>query len=361
MMDTLLGFIAPWALFAFILVLQALLPARRVRGDVRDEITGELLVYRLNGLPVFLIVVSTWFVGAYLQWIPFDWLWQHRWSGLVGAMVLAAIAAAAALRGVPARERSWWREYYLGRRKNLRMLGGRVDAKMYLYVAGATVLELNLLSFGAHHLLSYPMDPSPGIILYIGLFTWFVLDYLLFEHVHVCTCDLFAQRLGFKRVWGCLAVYAYLYAIGLWVVADHANPGSSAGYLALSAFIFFVGWSLARGSSMQKYCFRHDPEQVFLGRIRPVSIATGEQRILCSGFWGLSRHVNYLGEMLMATGLTLALGWPWLVIPWLYPLYCVVLLGTRAKDDDRRCAQKYGELWHQYREKVPWRIVPYLY
>ncbi len=141
--------------------------------------------------------------------------------------------------------------------------------------------------------------------------------------------------LGFKRVCGCLAVYAYLYAIGLWVVADRTNPGSSAGYLTLSAFIFFAGWSLARGANMQ-------------------------QRILCSGFWGLSRHVNYLGEVLMATGLTLALGWPWLVIPWLYPLYYVVLLGARANDDDRRCAQKYGELWQQYREKVPWRIVPYL-
>ena len=34
------------------------------------------------------------------------------------------------------------------------------------------------------------------------------------------------------------------------------------------------------------------------------------------------------------------------------------LLFPRERDDDRRYAAKYGPLWEQYREKVPWRIVP---
>ena len=361
MMDYLLGFFTPWALFALILALQALMPARRLKGYVRDEITGESLVYRLNGLPVFLVMVSAWFVAGYLQWLPFDWLWQHRWSGVAGAWVLGLAASAAVLWGAPTRSPSWWRDYYLGRRKNPRMFKDRVDAKMYLYVAGATVLELNLLSFAAHHLLSHASDPSPGVILHVCLFTWFVVEYLVFEHVHLYTYDLFAERVGFKLVWGCLAFYSYVYAIGLWAVADHANPDPALWYLALSAVVFFAGWSLARGANMQKYYFKRDPSRVFLGRFEPQTLSQGEQQILCSGFWGISRHVNYLGEVLMAAGLTLALGWPWLLIPWLYPLYYVMLLGARERDDDRRCEQKYGELWHRYRKKVPWRIVPYLY
>ena len=63
----------------------------------------------------------------------------------------------------------------------------------------------------------------------------------------------------------------------------------------------------------------------------------------------------------MATGLTLALGWPWLIVPWLYPLYYAVFLPTRERDDDRRCEEKYGELSRRYREKVPRRIIPYVY
>ncbi len=63
----------------------------------------------------------------------------------------------------------------------------------------------------------------------------------------------------------------------------------------------------------------------------------------------------------MATGLALALGWPMLVGPWLYVLYYVLLLGFRERDDDRRCAEKYGALWERYRAAVRWRIVPGVY
>ncbi len=35
------------------------------------------------------------------------------------------------------------------------MFGGRADAKMLPYLVGAVHLELNLLSFAAHHFLAY--------------------------------------------------------------------------------------------------------------------------------------------------------------------------------------------------------------
>ena len=43
------GFFSSWIIFAGILALHLLLPARRVTGYVRDEDSGELLRYRLNG------------------------------------------------------------------------------------------------------------------------------------------------------------------------------------------------------------------------------------------------------------------------------------------------------------------------
>ena len=63
----------------------------------------------------------------------------------------------------------------------------------------------------------------------------------------------------------------------------------------------------------------------------------------------------------MALGLAMALGHlnsPW---PWLYPLYYVLLLFPRERDDDRRCAEKYGVLWDRYKEKVRYRIIPGIY
>ena len=191
------GFFSSWLIFAAVLVLQLVLPARRIEGYARNEQTGRRLGYRLNGLPVFAICVAAWFVLGHYGVMPWDWLWRHRWSGAAGACVLGVLASAAVVFPAPARRRSSLADYYLGRRPNPRMFRGRVDAKMYLYVAGATLLQLNLLSFAGHHHLNNPLDLSPGVVLYLMLFTWFICDYLFFERVHLYTYDLVAEHLGF--------------------------------------------------------------------------------------------------------------------------------------------------------------------
>ena len=360
MTDLWAGFFAPWVAFAGFLGLHLALPARRVAGYVRDERSGEVLRYRLNGLLVFVVALGVWFAACHYGVMPWDWFWQHRWSGAAGALTLGLLVSAAVVLTAPNREGSPLAELYLGRRANPQMFGGHADAKMFLYLAGATLLELNLLSFAAHHLLAFPGDPSPGVVLYVGLLTWFVCDYLVFERVHLYTYDLFAERVGFKLVWGCLCWYPFFYAVGLWSVSDLPNPHASAWLAVLATVVFFSGWTLSRGANLQKFSFKQDPERAFLGLV-PKAFSDGERRVLFSGFWGLSRHVNYLGEILMATGLALALGWPRMLGPWLYPLYYVALLVPRERADDRRCAAKYGRLWEQYREKVPWRIVPRVY
>ena len=127
------------------------------------------------------------------------------------------------------------------------------------------------------------------------------------------------------------------------------------------AIVFFAGWTLSRGANMQKYYFKTEPERAFLGFMKPKTLSDGKNALLCSGFWAVSRHVNYLGEILMATGLTLALGRPGLWVVWLYPLYYVALLVPRERADERRCAAKYGALWTEYERRVPRRIIPWLY
>jgi delta14-sterol reductase len=125
----------------------------------------------------------------------------------------------------------------------------------------------------------------------------------------------------------------------------------------LCGVLFFTGWALSRGANLQKFHFKRDPTRTFLG-ITPEAL---QGRVLVNGFWGLSRHINYLGEVLMALGISLALGNPLAWEPWLYPLYYVALLVPRQIDDDKRCAAKYGPLWHDYVKRVPKRIIPFVY
>ena len=269
------GFFAPWFVYAAISGLHLALPGRRIEGYARDEKSGAPVRYRLNGPLVFAVSMGLWLAAGYSGVIPWDWLWQHRWSGAAGAFVLSLATTAAVVFSAPGEGRSLLADLFLGRRANPQMFSGRADAKMLLYLVGAIFLELNLLSFAAHHFLAYPDDPSPGVLLYVALFSWFVCDYLLFERVHLYTYDLVAERLGFKLVRGCLAWYPYFYAVGLWSVADLPNPQPPTWLLAVSALIFFAGWSLARGANMQKFAFKRDPEHVFMGRIPAKTLSDG--------------------------------------------------------------------------------------
>jgi hypothetical protein len=86
MSDFAAGFFAPWIIYAVMLGLHLVLPARKVVGYVSDPATGEPLRYRLNGLLVLLAVVVLWVVTAATGVLAWDWLYAHRWSGLIGAL-----------------------------------------------------------------------------------------------------------------------------------------------------------------------------------------------------------------------------------------------------------------------------------
>lgn len=354
------GFLAPVFIYALIFLLNAVLPGRWVTGYVTKENSSEKLRYRLNGIVVLFTVVALWFLFGYLKLMPWNWLYLHRWEGLIGAVIFGLIFSfAIVITNAPVKQ-SFLADFYLGRLENPQLWGGRIDAKMWLYLIGAVMLQLNALSFCAHHYLTYGADSSAGIFLCTALLTFFLIDYLTFEEVHLYTYDLFAERVGFKLGWGCIAFYPYFYSIPLWSTVDLANPHKPTWWLILSALVFFSGWCLSRGANLQKYFFKKKANKTFLG-ITPETITDGKRILLVNGFWGLSRHINYLGEILMATGLVLSVGYPFMIGPWLYPLYYVALLFPRQIDDDKRCAQKYGELWKTYLQKVPYRIIPFIY
>ena len=349
-------------LYGALLALHLGLPARRVSGYVRDP-AGVPLRYRLNGILVLLSSVGLWAAACQLRLLAWDALYVHRWELAEGACMLgAAFTLWVVLTAPRGPGRSLLQELYLGRTANPQWWGGRVDAKMALYLLGAVMLELNLLSFAAHQVMHFPRHQSWGVIVYTALFTFFLLDYLTFEKVHLYTYDFVAENVGFKLGWGCLVFYPFFYPVGLWAVADREVPGLPFAWELGAVGLFFCGWVLSRGANLQKFWFKVDPGRSVFGLMRPEALTGRDGKtVLVSGFWGLSRHINYLGELLMATGLTLSLGVLGAWAPWLYPLYYLALLVPRQREDDRRCQAKYGDLWEEYRRRVPHRIVPFLY
>ncbi|MEP7128454.1 MAG: DUF1295 domain-containing protein [Chitinophagales bacterium] len=359
-MEKILGFLSPVIVCLVISVLHYVLPGRRVIGYVNRSNSNEKLKYYLNGKYVLLLVMATWFLLGYAGILPWNWLYLNRWYALAGAFCTGIIFTMVIVLPYPPVKKSLLADLFLGRLDNPQLWNGRIDAKMWLYLIGAVMLELSVLSFAAHHWLLYQSDASCGIFLSAALLTFFVIDYLTFEEVHLYTYDLFAEKVGFKLGWGCLVFYPFFYSIALWSTVDLPDQHTSPLLLLLYTLMFFSGWILSRGANLQKYHFKKNPQKTFLGII-PEAITDGNKTLLVNGFWGLSRHINYLGEILMATGIILCVGHPSLIWPWLYPIYYIALLFPRQMDDDKRCAQKYGALWNTYKEKVPYRIIPYVY
>ncbi len=48
-------------------------------------------------------------------------------------------------------------------------------------------------------------------------------------------------------------------------------------------------------------------------------------------------------------------------VPYFYPFYFAILLIHREMRDEHKCSTKYGAAWQEYRKRVPYHIVPYVY
>jgi hypothetical protein len=279
---------------------------------------------------------------------------QLRGQAAAGVDVMAALPASPP-RGAGG-------HFFYGRAFNPQLLG--VDVKMGLYTLGAAVLQWNLLSALALGARAPGGRPTLALGTYAGLLTWFIAEYLLLEAVHLYTYDIMCERVGFKLAWGCFAFYPYFYCAGVWALLAAPAADLTAAGCAATVATFLTGWVLTRGANLQKYVFKTRPEgTAFACGLVPNGTVPGT-RLLCTGFWGLARHVNYLGEIVQAVGLALPASLvgapPALVgLAWAYPLYYVALFVPRQIDDDEQIQLKYGErAFAEYTRRVPYRIVP---
>ncbi len=359
------GFLTPLFVFIAFFVVQLILPGRRVTGYVVDAETGEPRSYRLNGILVFSVAMIVW--AFEIGGLPRDWFYRSSVYAVVGGTVLTIIMTTIGVFSYPEgkvknRFLAWW----FGRAQEIQFFNGRFDVKMYFYVVGGTMLSLNCLSGAVWHYREFGDDANPGVYLYAGFFTFYVLDYFVFERVQLYTYDLIHENVGFKLFWGGLIVYGWLYILPLWGMAVHPDPGFEGFgrwvWLIGAPAMFFFGWCISRGANMQKYTFKRWPERKFLGFMEPEYIEAGERKILCNGFWGPARHFNYMGEGFFCLSVALVFGHFTNLWAWTY-FACIVSLFTyRQLDDEKHCEEKYGaEKWAEYKARVKYRIIPGIY
>ena len=64
-------------------------------------------------------------------------------------------------------------------------------------------------------------------------------------------------------------------------------------------------------------------------------VAKFQGKILISGFWGMGKHMNYTGDLIMALSYCLPCGLQ--LGGYVYVIYLTILLTHRAYRDDAKC------------------------
>ena len=363
--EAIAGFFTPLVIFAVFFLAQLILPGKRVPGYVINPETGKPRNYRLNGIVVFAVALIAW--AFELTGMPREWFYRSSIYAVVGGTVFTTIFAIIAVFSQPqGKIKNPLLALWDGRAQEISFFNERFDIKMYFYVVGGTMLALNALSGAAYNYEIFGENYNPGVFLYAAFYTYYILDYFIFERVQLYTYDLIHEGIGFKMFWGGLVVYGWLFILPLWGMAAYPSPGFSSGWtyfwLIGTTALFLFGWGISRGANMQKYTFKRWPDRKFLGLIEPEYIQAGDRKILCSGFWGAARHFNYLGEGFLGLSIALAFGYltnPW---AWIYFVFVVTFFTFRQRFDDAYCAEKYGaEKWAEYQARVKYRILPGIY
>lgn len=183
---------------------------------------------------------------------------------------------------------------------------------------------------------------------------------VLSEEYYLSTVFVMEGGLGYTSIAGFLCTMPFMAVLPAKFLLEHKQvlplyclPGI--------VVLFLAGLVLAHVALKRKYCFRRNwPDPTSRGQGMDYLTDKSSNRLLVSGVWGFVRHPNYLGDLLCSLACALLCGFRHF-LPFYPFLVTAVLLAVRTVQVERKCRERYGELWHKYTERVKYRIVPYVF
>lgn len=209
---------------------------------------------------------------------------------------------------------------------------------------------------------------SNSMVLVNILHNLYIVDFFYHEDWYLRTIDICHDHFGFYLAWGDSVWLPFLYTLQSQYLAFN--------YVDLSNLSFFfifslgvLGYVIFRTTNNQKDKVRKTNGKCLIFNKRPKILRLNYKTtdgnshktlLLYSGFWGMSRHMNYLGDLLISLAMCLACGFNH-ISPYFYIIYMVILLINRIYRDDERCRQKYGNAWEEYCKLVPFKLIPFVF
>lgn len=342
--------------------LDVLLPAKKVAGLKQRD--GVVMTYRLNGF------LSLWVsVAAVFALLSTGVVTGGDVLAELGAMLSIAVIFSFAFSGFlyaygyrserdEARTGHRLYDFFMGTSLNPR-IGGHFDLKFFFESKiGLTTWIAIVLAMGAAEIERTGALSTPMIL--VGLFQlWYVADFYWFEDAMLSTWDINYENYGFMLAFGFVVWMPFNFSLQSQYLV-YQDPELPVWAMALLVVLNFAGYYVFRSANLQKHRFRTEDDPLIWGK-EPSYIQTERgTKLLTSGWWGIARHANYLGDLMMALAWCLPCGFSH-VTPYFYFIYFAPLLIDRERRDHRVCQKKYGADWDTYCEKVPYRILPGVY
>ncbi|KAM4617396.1 delta(14)-sterol reductase TM7SF2 isoform 1-T2 [Discoglossus pictus] len=337
-------------------------------GKVTEGITlrdNTRLKYRINAFHAMLVTSLLTGFALFLGF-PFSYVYDHFLQLAVGAGFLAlALSVFLYIKSLLAPESALAPggnsgnpiyDFFIGHELNPRI--GSFDLKYFCELRPGLIgwCLVNLCFLMKE--VELRGSPSLSMILVCGFQALYVVDALWHEEAILTTMDIVHDGFGFMLAFGDLCWVPFTYSLQGYFLVSHPQElgtGAAIGIVLLNA----VGYIIFRGSNSQKNAFRRNPSDPKVAGLETIPTATGK-RLLVSGWWGLVRHPNYLGDLTMALAWSLPCGLSH-ILPYYYVIYFTALLIHREARDEHQCMKKYGLAWQEYCRRVPYRIFPYIY
>ncbi|RSL75191.1 Delta(14)-sterol reductase [Fusarium floridanum] len=284
-------------------------------------------------------------------------------------------------------------DWFIGRELNPRVvipLIGEVDLKEWLELRpGMMGWIIFNCSWCAQQYRNYGYVTDSAICITL-VQAVYVFDSWWNEPAILTTMDITTDGFGMMLAFGDIVWVPYVYSLQTRYLAVHPVSLGPVG-LAVMLSLIGLGFYIFRSANSEKNNFRTNPNDPKVSQLKYIQTKKGS-KLLISGWWGIARHINYLGDWIQSwpyclpTGLAgyqilsagaqaegafvmrdgrevvqgEAKGWG-MLITYFYILYFAILLIHRERRDDDKCHRKYGEDWEKYRKIVRYRIIPGIY
>merc|ERR1719412_2631483 len=249
-------------------------------------------------------------------------------------------------------------DYFNGREFNPSLLGK--DLKLLTFRFSMIGLATINVAMVVNDIMVKGGKVNPLIIMASAFQVLYALDAVFFEEYFFFSHDSMNTGFGFSLI-SSYNSFPFLPTLVTKYLIER-QPLMPWYYLAGIGVLNAIGFVIFRASESVRCEFAKDPSSA---KPEGVLETTGGRKLLVSGWWGLVRHPNYLGEILIQ--------WSWVLpavgvatkvdlLVYYLPIFTTLVLLMRCRQQNDRNKKKHGATaWATYCEKVPANLIPKVY